>query len=115
MQIDTEIPPDDDDFVPALDVVLPDPDTKLRAEGWRLHVYQEYAEGNVYVSAERVLPEKVADPNAHRIRESRRILLHPDEVHWLRDQLNGCLDRAALESGQRDALKAELEQMRRGK
>lgn len=75
--------PNDDHDKPAMDVVLPDTDTVLRAEGWRLHIFCEHADGNVFVAHERVLPEKVADPHAHRIIESRRILLHPDEVAWL--------------------------------
>jgi hypothetical protein len=79
---------------PAMDVVLPDSDDKLRAEGWRLHVFREHDEGNVYLSSERVLPEKVADPDARRIIDSRRILLHPDEVAWLHARLGELLPPA---------------------
>lgn len=81
---------DDDDettAVPVMDVVMPDTDEKLRADGWRLHIYREYAGGNVYIASERVLPEKVGDPRAHRVFDSRRILLHPDEVAWMHERL----------------------------
>lgn len=81
----------DDNEAPHMDIVLPDTDVILRAEGWRLHVYCEHAEGNVFVAHERVLPEKVADPHAHRIIESRRLLLHPDEVKWLHERLGELL------------------------
>lgn len=83
---------DDEDREPAMDVVLPDTDEKLRAEGWRLHVYREYADDNVYIASERVLPEKVADPRAHRVIDSRRILLHPDEVAWLHARLGELIE-----------------------
>jgi hypothetical protein len=81
-----------DEAEPAMDVVIPDSDEKLRAEGWRLHVYRQYADGNVYIASERVWPEKVSDPRAHRVFDSRRILLHPDEVKWLHERLGELLD-----------------------
>lgn len=84
----------DDDEAPVMDVVLPDSDSMLRAEGWRLHVFREHADGNVFLASERVLPEKVADPRAHRIIDSRRILLHPDEVAWLHARLGELLAAA---------------------
>lgn len=85
-----DLPPDDVE-TPVMDVVLPDTDEKLRRDGWRLHVYREYADGNVYIASERVLPEKVADPRAHRVLDSRRILMHPDEVAWLHERLGELL------------------------
>lgn len=83
LQMDTTI---EDDDPPAFDVVLPDPDEKIRAQGWRLHVYRE-AQGNTLIAHERVLPEKVADPKAYRVIESRRLMLHQDEIEWLFEQL----------------------------
>lgn len=81
----------DDDEKPHMDVVLPDTDSVLRAEGWRLHVFCEHEGGNVYIASERVLPEKVGDPTAHNVFDSRRILMHPDEIAWLRDRLTELL------------------------
>jgi len=76
-----------DDEKPYMDVVLPDTDDKLRADGWRLHVFCEHEGGNVFIASERVLPEKVSDPRANNVFDSRRILMHPDEIAWLRDRL----------------------------
>lgn len=69
-----------------LDRVFPDTDPKADP-GWRIHVYRE-PYGHLYLAEERVLPEKVADPQAHRVIESRRIILSDKDVRWLRDQFN---------------------------
>ena len=76
---------EDDEGVPLLDVVLPDADPVLRAEGWRLHVFKDRV--SLLIANERVHPEKVADAHANHIAQSKRIFVHNQSVEWLRDQL----------------------------
>jgi hypothetical protein len=78
--------PDEEEPDRAFDVVLPDPDPKADP-GWRLHIFREPGE-LTQINLERVLPEKVADPKAHRVMERRGLgWLTAVEVRWLRDQL----------------------------
>lgn len=82
---DPRLPDQEDDDKPLIDTVLPDADPVLRAEGWRLHVFKDRV--SLLIANERVHPEKVADPHANHVAQSKRIFVHNESVEWLRDQL----------------------------
>jgi hypothetical protein len=81
---------DSGEDAPAFDRVLPDLSAMGRAEGWRLHVFRESGEMTI-LAEEQVLPEKIDDPNANRVKNSTRIWLSRDEMLWLRDQFTELL------------------------
>lgn len=78
----------DPDETPEVDVIRPDEG----GDGWRLHLYRGQGESNMILVDEQVLPEKVTDPNAHRVLASMgRVMLTDAEARWLRDHLNKML------------------------
>lgn len=79
----------------GIDVVWPDKDPKADP-GWRLHFFRLPYE-NATFAEEQVLPEKVADPRAHRVISTKQITLKQEEIRWLRDQLDETLRRLNLE------------------
>lgn len=74
---------DDDDRCSVDEVCSPDP--IARAEGWRLHLAR-FSSGTV-IAEEKVLPEKVDDPDCNRVEKSTRIWLTAAEVRWLHEVL----------------------------
>lgn len=79
-----------EDFPVAFAVALPEDDPKMDP-GWRLLLYREPYE-LLWLSEERVLPEKAADPLAYRIVEKgERLMLKRRQVAWLIEQLTAAL------------------------
>lgn len=73
------------------DVVFPFLD-QTKDPGMRLHLY--HADGQLTVFAEeQVLPEKVTDPNANRVIETKCIPMTQREVRWLHEQLTELVKR----------------------
>ena len=74
-----------------VDIVLPDMDPVMRAQGYRLHLFRAEDESSIILADEQVLPEKVEDPNANRVIKSTRIMMLRGEAEWLRDELTKML------------------------
>lgn len=81
----------------TVDVVLPENDPRADP-GWRLHLMRAPYE-NAQFSEEQVLPEKVNDPWANRIKHRKEITLKITEVVWLRDALDDVISRWNREQG----------------
>jgi hypothetical protein len=80
----------------AFDVVLPgDP----KSPGYRLHLYREPFD-LLWFAEESVLPEKVAEPKANRVKTSERLCLTTEQVRWLRDRFTEVLAIADAERSQ---------------
>jgi len=74
----------DPDETPEVDVIRPDE----TGDGWRLHLFRGQGESSIILVDEKVLPEKVNDPHAHRVLASMgRVMLSDAEARWLRDHL----------------------------
>lgn len=74
--------------------IQPDPDPKADP-GWRLRL-DWMRDDNAFLFEEQVLPERVDNPNAHRILCSKAsIQLTRANAEWLRDALTDFLNRDA--------------------
>lgn len=103
-----------EDESPLFDRIRPDSDEKTRADGWRYRIRRDAGEMTVVVSEEQVLPEKVGDINANRIRSRHTVLVGGQDVAWFRDTLDELLGddslraRLDLTLAEVDRLRAEL-------
>lgn len=71
--------------------ILPNPIQRPHSAGDRLRLSREKNSSFVTLESERVLPEKVSDPNARARTVYDSIDLSRDEMIWLRDRLTEAL------------------------
>jgi hypothetical protein len=93
---DETIDPDDlpeEPSAPVFARIRPCDDNARSGEAWRLHLQRDPDFGPSVLVSERVLPEKVFDPGAHRVIASGgRVTMTSAEVRWLRRALDELID-----------------------
>lgn len=79
------------------DVVMPDPEPTLRAQGHRIRLTRDVHGVASYVNltGEITLPERVWDVRANHVELLDDIMLDLDQVRWLRDRFNEILGQFA--------------------
>jgi len=72
-------------------MILIRPDSDPKSPGWRLRLERDPNDGMAKLSEERVLPEKVSDPNAQFTEPADCFWLRRDDAVWLREALGTLL------------------------